>query len=49
MRSFDDDTWDLNDSGDVVSVSGGMGCGCGAAALWVILVSCTVGIIVGMG
>ena len=49
MRSFDGDTWDLNVTGDVVSVSGGMRCGCGAVALCFGVVSCTVGMIVGMG
>ena len=49
MRSFDGVTWDLNDDGEVVSVSGGMRCGCGVAAGCVYVGMCTVGMIAGMG
>ena len=49
MRSFDGVTWDVNDDGEVVSVSGGMRCGCGVKAGFVGVGRCTVGMIVGMG
>ena len=48
VRSFDGVTWDLNDDGEVVSVSGGMRCGCGVAAGCVGVGRCTVGMIAGM-
>ncbi len=49
MHSFDGFTWDVNDDGEAVSVSGGMRCGCGVAAGCIGMGRATVGMTAGIG